>query len=114
MKRKGNLALGLSLVAILMVILSAVPPNTGTAITSTSDNVIKDQCYLIDNALSSWFTSHGGRYPSSLSILQNMGLISKQIEIDKFNYTLSADHTLYRITITLKNGSTYTSAGSNL
>lgn len=114
MKRRGSLLLGLAVVSILMIILSAVAPNTGTIITSVNDNNLKDQCYLLDNALSSWFTSHGGQYPDSLLILQNMGFVSKQMSLDNFTYSLSADQTLYRVTITLKNGSTYTSVGSKL
>lgn len=111
-RRKGSLLLGLSLVVILIVILSTAAPTTGTIIKSVTDENFKNQAYLIDDALSVWCSSHGGRYPDSLMVLSDMGFLSQQIDFNNFTYTLQSDQTLYRLTINLNNGSTYKSVGS--
>jgi hypothetical protein len=112
-KRKGSLLWELCIYGVLLTILIAtLNPASGTTVRTAADDVLKDQTLIIDNALSLWQASHDSKYPSTLTVLQDMAIISAAINLSQFSYSLQNNQTEYQLTIHLRNGSTYKSSGS--
>lgn len=110
-RRQGSIMLIVAIIIASSFLLISIS-SKGTIVQSVSDNILKDQALVIDNALNYWFSSHGGKYPNNLSVLQDMNFISSSIQLNLFTYALQNNQTEYKLTIPLKNGSTYTSLGS--
>lgn len=112
--RRGSLLLELCIfTVVLILLLFPLLPSGGTTVRTTNDNLIKDQALVLDNALYVWYTSHGGQYPNTLTVLHDMSFISAEIDLSSFSYSLQNNQTQYRLTANLNNGTTYKSLGSN-
>jgi hypothetical protein len=113
-KRRGSLLLDLCIFSVILIILLfPLLPSGGTTVRTATDNLIKDQALAVDNALHVWYSSHGGKFPSTLTVLQDMNFISTEINLSVFSYSLQSSQTEYRLTTTLNNGTTYKSLGSH-
>lgn len=112
-KRKGSMLFELCISAILLGLLFATfGPTSGTKVRSISDEITKDQTLVIDHALEIWHSSHSSKYPTTLTVLKDMDMISQAIDLNLFTYGVRNSESEYRLTTTLKNGSTYKSIGS--
>lgn len=112
-KRKGSVFFELLIsVIVLGILLAAIVPISGTKIRSINDEITKDQTLVIDHALEIWHSSHSLKYPTTLTVLKDMDMISQAIDLNQFTYAIRNSDSEYRLTTTLKNGSTYKSVGS--
>lgn len=110
--RKGLGLLDLGIAVVILAISFVVIPSPSITIRTVSDDMIKDQSTLLDNALSEWYSHHAGYYPNTLVVLQDLHFIANAVDLNRFNYSLQSDNTQYQLTTVLKDGSTYKSIGS--
>jgi type II secretory pathway pseudopilin PulG len=80
---------------------------------SFNDSSKKDQILILDTALSSWFKTHGGKYPNNLNDLKAVELIPNSMDLSGYLYNVNSAKTKYRLTTTFSGSTVYISPLSN-
>lgn len=114
--QNGHALISVALYCVVVaVILASVLPGSGSvAIKNMDESFLKHNAFLIDNALSLWTASHGGKYPPDLATLKLLNIIPQQLTLDNFVYEVSADFRLYKLTVNLPSGQTFVSPNSKM
>lgn len=111
---RGQSTLTLAIyMAVLALLTMSLTPGV-FADKGISDSNLKSQAVILDGALSLWLSHNSGVYPPNLTSLQGLQSYPANIDLTPFTYTVNGPKTLYRLTVTLKNGTVYVSPNSKM
>ena len=114
-KQKGISLVSFAIyVCIFTIIIGVSLTSVNFGDKCVTDKYLQTSITQLDEALAIYYGNHSGSYPVNLTTLQTLGLVPNSFSLTEFTYTVNADRTLYKLTVTLNTGTNYVSPNSKM